>query len=206
MIRDITLPLTGGTLRYPGDPAPVIERVSDRQTGDLLTVSHLSVNCHVGTHVDAPAHFITNGPTVDALPLASFFGPAIVLALPERDVIRSTDLAPLDLPPAHHLLLKTRNSSLLREPRFVESYCHLSPEAAAVLCASRPLSLGFDYYSLDPLQCTDFPAHTTVAAAGIAVFVCLALADVPPGRYTFAGLPLPLVGAEAAPVRALLID
>jgi len=205
MLYDVTLPLSAATLRYPGDPAPVITRTADTRAGDPLTVSHVTLTCHTGTHVDAPAHFLSAGATVDGLPLTAFFGPAVVLALPDRDVIRPADLARLDIPTAQHVVLKTRNSFLLRAPHFADSYCSLTPDAAALLCERRPRSIGFDYYTLDPLADFGFPAHRVVAAAGLPVFVCLALADVPPGAYTFAGLPLSLVGAEAAPVRALLI-
>jgi kynurenine formamidase len=38
----------------------------------------LSIGCHIGTHVDAPAHFVRGGLTVDQLPAKHFFGPAIV--------------------------------------------------------------------------------------------------------------------------------
>ncbi len=206
MIYDITLPLSEATLRYPGDPPVAITRVLDLHGGDPLTLSHVAISCHVGTHVDAPAHFVASGATVDRLPLESYLGPAVVVKLPDCDVIRPVDLEPLGIPAGHHVLLKTRNSTLLQADRFVESYCHLAPEAGAWLCARRPRSIGFDYYSLDAFSVDRFPAHTIVARANIPAFVCLALADVPAGRYTFAGLPLPLVGAEAAPVRAVLMD
>ena len=192
--------------KIPILPEVHVQKFLSLEKGHPLNVTELSLPCHAGTHVDAPAHFVAGGTTVDHLPLESLLGPAVVLDLPDRDVIRPADLAAVEVPAAHHVLLKTRNSALLRGARFVETYCHLAPEAAAWLCERRPRSLGFDYYSLDPIAADDFPAHTIAARADVPVFVCLALAEVPAGRYTFLGLPLPLVAAEAAPVRALLMS
>jgi arylformamidase len=202
---DITLRLSERTLVYPGDPAPVLTRVLDIARGDPLTARHLSVGCHVGTHVDAPAHFLAGGATLDRLPLQRFHGPAVVADLTGVRVVLPEHVAPLRLPQAHHVLLRTDNAPLLALERFTEEYCHVSEAAAELLCALQPLSVGFDYYSLDPYGSESFPAHTALARAGVPVYVCLDLAAVPPGRYTFTGLPLRLEEAEGSPVRALLL-
>ncbi len=203
---DLTLPISPLVLRYPGDPQPVIERETDISKGDALTASHFSMNCHVGTHVDAPAHFLKDGVTLEGLPLERFYGPAVVRELLDRDVIGIEDLKDAHLPAQRHLLLKTRNSELLQLDTFSQNYCTLSPEAANVLCGLQPLSVGFDYYSLDPYQDDGaFPAHTILARFGIPVYVCLNLLEVLAGEYLFSGFPLRLAGVEASPVRAVLV-
>ncbi|MBN1344414.1 MAG: cyclase family protein [Phycisphaerae bacterium] len=205
VVFDITLEVSGATLVYPGDAAPVIERVSDIREGDALTASRLSMGCHVGTHVDAPAHFLADGATVDELSLECFHGPAVVVDMRGKDVIGRSDVEAAGLPEGHHILLKTDNSLLLRQTTFSERYCTVSAEAAACLAARRPRAIGFDYYSLDPVETRTYAAHVALARAGIPVFVCLDLSEVPPGGYTFVGLPLRLRGVEAAPVRAVLM-
>lgn len=174
--------------------------------GDALTASHLSLNCHVGTHVDAPAHFIEQKATLEELPLECFYGPAIVVSVKGKAVIEASDLFRHDLPPSHHILLKSENSRLLQQDRFIESYCVVSPDAAKYLLSKSPRSIGFDYYSLDPAQPPGtFPSHYILAQSNTPVFVCLNLADVPPGRYFFSGFPLRLANVEASPVRAILL-
>ena len=206
ILFDITLKLSSHTLLYPGDPAPLVTRTSDLRQGDSLTTSHLSVSCHVGTHVDSPAHFIEHGATLDDLPLDSFYGPAVVVELVGKAVIEVADFTSVEIPTSHHILLKTDNSAFLKLDTFASSYCVLSPKAAEYLADLNPLSVGFDYYSLDPYQENGLhPAHTTLARANIPVFVCLDLGEIQPGGYLFAGFPLRLAGAEASPVRALLI-
>ena len=107
---DLTLTISPTTLTYPGDPPPTISRTMDMSQGDSLTASHLSLNCHVGTHVDAPAHFIAQGATLEELPMECFYGPAMVINLEGKQVIEISDLLSYDLPPSRHILLKTDNS------------------------------------------------------------------------------------------------
>ena len=203
---DLTLRITERMPVYPGDPPPVIHRVSDLTRGDALTASHLSIGCHVGTHVDAPSHFISNAKTLDQLPLDAFFGPATVVDLRGARRIEPDMLRRVELPPRQHVLLKTDNSGFLQLEHFTEDYCYLSREAAEHLCELEPRSVGIDYYSLDPFESSDYPAHRTLAAAGIPAFVCLDLSGVRAGRYQFVGLPLRLADAEGAPVRAVLLE
>ncbi|WP_297495999.1 cyclase family protein, partial [Thermococcus sp.] len=78
MIVDLSLPLGEDTPLYPGDPEvrikpwALIER-------DGYYMNILKMGEHTGTHVDAPAHFILGGKTVDELPLEKFIGEAFVL-------------------------------------------------------------------------------------------------------------------------------
>ena len=206
ILYDLTLTLSSSTLTYPGDTSPSITRTMDLSKGDPLTASHLSLNCHVGTHVDAPAHFIAGGAFLKELPMECFYGPAVVLNLEGKEVIEVSDLIPHHLPPFHHVLLKTDNSRLLSHPHFSESYCVLSPDAASYLLTKTPRSIGFDYYSLDPLGSPDrFPSHRIVAESNLPVFVCLDLSELPSGQFNFFGFPLRMENVEASPVRAILL-
>ena len=136
---DITLKLSSHTLLYPGDPVPLVTRTSDLRQGDSLTASHLSVSCHVGTHVDSPAHFIEHGATLDDLPLDSFYGPAVVVDLVGKAVIEVADFTSVEIPTSHHILLKTDNSAFLQLDTFASSYCVFSPEAAEYLADLNPV-------------------------------------------------------------------
>jgi arylformamidase len=214
---DITVPMGPDLVVYPGDTPPVVRRIGSIAQGAPLTASEIAIGCHVGTHVDAPAHFIAGGLTVDQLALNHFYGPAVVVEFPSRpstslravslsngERITAEEVSRAAIPPGRHVLIKTRNSDLLALSQFRSDYCYLTPQAAELLLELRPLSVGFDYYSLDPPGESAFPAHHAIARAGLPAFVCLDLKHVEPGAYTFVALPLPLVGVEAIPVRAVL--
>jgi len=192
-------------LVYPGDLPPRIQRMSDLHQGDSLTASIVTIGCHVGTHVDAPAHFLAHGKWLEELPLESFYGPALVIGQEGKRSVVKADLERLSIPKQHHIVLKTDNGALLHETTFSDDFCILSEEAAEYLCEFHPLSVGWDYYSLDPLTFPEtFPAHIVLAQANIPVFVCLNLLDIEEGAYWFSGFPLRLKGVEGAPVRAIL--
>ncbi len=207
-LYDLTLELSEETAVYPGDPKPEIRRIQEIEKGDALTVSHLSLHCHVGTHVDAPAHFIGSGETLDQLPLESFFGTAVVFDLTGLREIHSSDISELiqSVPSRFHLLLKTDNSLFWERKGSVFPSVSLLPSATRAIVERAPRSVGFDSYSLDPVGGSSYPSHSILARAGLPVFVALNLHGVPAGQYEFMALPLRLSGVEASPVRALLLE
>ena len=72
--------------------------------GAHANVSRLSAGVHIGTHVDAPHHFLNDQRTVEALPLDALTGPALVAVLPDTldvvdaalDLLEERPLAPAD--------------------------------------------------------------------------------------------------------------
>ena len=71
-IIDITRPLSGATVSFPGDPPP---QFSQRDAG-LYLISDLHMNSHTGTHIDAPVHYLKRGNTIDTVPLDHLIGPS----------------------------------------------------------------------------------------------------------------------------------
>ena len=64
MIYDISQELFSCAV-YPGDPAPTREVLADMEKGDIINLTAFSMCAHNGTHLDAPAHFVKGGKTVD---------------------------------------------------------------------------------------------------------------------------------------------
>lgn len=203
-IIDITMPLRPGMSVWPGDPPLEVDRLTDCAAGDEATLSRLSMSVHTGTHVDAPAHFLGGGATVDALELSSLVGPAWVADATGGVEIGAADLAALALPgDVRRLLLKTRTAPPDGNPSPSDAYTN---ETAARWIAERGIRLvGIDTPSIAPY---DRPAetHRILLSAGIVIVENLDLAAVVPGAYVLACLPLPVVGAEGAPARAVLLD
>lgn len=204
-IIDITIPLGPDTPLYPGDPQPELELLNCISEGDALTASKLHLASHVGTHVDLPAHFVENGATLGDYTVDRFVGPGWVLDLSDVSKSICVDrLAKEKIPEQRHLILRTRNSRLLQESNFVDDYVYLEEDAASWLLETNPLSIGIDYYSLDPVDSVAFKAHRRCAEVGIPVFVCLDLRKLGAGACWFAGLPVSFPALEGAPVRAIV--
>ncbi len=46
-----------------------------------VNAQYIQTSNHMGTHLDAPRHFVTNGKTIDQLPLEWLYGPGVIVDL-----------------------------------------------------------------------------------------------------------------------------
>ena len=208
-IYDISLTITPELPIYPGDPAIVLERIAKMEDGASCNITHLSMSAHVGTHVDAPFHFLGgNTSTVEKLPLNLLIGRAYVLNLPDDLVqITAADLQQAEIPPrTRRLLLKTRNSKLWsrKEKQFNTDFVALNSDAAQYLVNRGIKLVGIDYLSVAPFRQGE-ATHKILLQAGVVVLEGLHLSEVSQGRYSLYCLPLKLAGSDGAPARAILI-
>lgn len=77
-VIDLSQPLYEGMPVYPGTPAPVFSTVTTVENHGYR-VKKIAMNTHVGTHMDAPAHMLADGKTLDILPLERFMGRAAIV-------------------------------------------------------------------------------------------------------------------------------
>jgi arylformamidase len=188
---------------YPGDPPFAIEPV--QRLGEApFQVSRMSMATHAGTHVDAPAHFVSGGATVDQLPLEILLGKTRVVEVVVRERVERRDLEVLDLRDDLRVLLKTRMSGQLQKPGFQEDHVYLSQDAALYLAQAGIKLVGFDYLSIDRFGSADYPAHHALLGAGVVIVEGLDLSGVEPGEYDMACLPLRVLAGDGAPARVVL--
>jgi kynurenine formamidase len=69
---------------WPGDEHPFEATLNASIEMDGYFTRKFSSLEHFGTHLDAPAHFIAGGWTVDQIPAERMFGPAVVLDVREE--------------------------------------------------------------------------------------------------------------------------
>jgi arylformamidase len=201
-IYDISMSLHTRLACWPGD-APYEWRWTCRKSeGAAVNVGQVSLSVHAGTHTDAPFHFADAGPTVEALALDPYLGPARVLDVRGRDVIRVADLEAIDVTHTPRLLLRT--GAWVDRGRFPERIPVLGAEVPGWLAERGAVLVGLDVPSVDAIDSKDLPNHHALGSHGIAILESLDLAGVPEGVYELIALPLKLVGADGSPVRAVL--
>ncbi|MDJ0985057.1 MAG: cyclase family protein [Desulfobacterales bacterium] len=208
-IIDISVPLSPHLPVWPGDRQIVLERYHALSRGDTSNDTRLVCSVHSGTHVDAPLHFVENGASVEQLPLDVLMGPAVVVELPEIDVITPEQLDAQELPPStQRLLLKTKNSRLWDHPdhKFNPEFVALSAASADWMVDQGIRLVGIDYLSIQLYDDVEPQTHRTLLDAGIIILEGLDLRQVRSGRYDLICLPLKLAGSEGAPARAVLIE
>lgn len=208
-IWDISVPVSPGLAVWPGDPRVVLERYASLDAGDVANISRLAASVHVGTHVDAPLHFVDGGIPVPELSLDHLVGPVVVSDARGVAEITPEVLDALALPPGtRRLLLKTDNSTLWVQPEheFRTDYVALTPAAAQWVAARGIVLLGVDYLSVQLYADEEPETHVRLLEAGVIVLEGADLRDVEPGRYVLVCLPVKLAGADGAPARAILLE
>ena len=207
-IFDITLTISNALPVWPGDPAINFYRVADVNNGDVCTLSRLESGSHIGTHLDAPLHFIKGGRTVDQLDLNVLIGPCVVVHLPDADVIDAALLDTLDLPAdTRRVLFRTRNSQIWAGNdlgTFRTDYVGVDRSGAEWLVGRGIQIVGVDYMSVAPFADTIAP-HDILLGAGVIAVENLNLNGIEAGQYQLICLPLKLKDGDGAPVRAVLM-
>lgn len=204
-MHDISITLTSDMVSWDDGPAPVIDRYLRIEDGELVNNSRVLLDLHAGTHVDAPYHFLANGGRIDAVDLARLCGPCYV-AETEAPVIDATALEMMNLPAVERVLFKTNNSGLYARRSFVREYVALDLSGAEWLVRRGIKAVGIDYLSIERFEGMDGSVHRALLANDVAILEAIDLASVRPGNYFLVALPIKVGGAEAAPVRAVLLE
>lgn len=176
---------------YPGDPRPQRQVLCSMEAGDLYSLTAFSMCAHNGTHVDAPAHFIRGGKTVDAMDLEVFVGPCFVAD--HEGAVTAAD--------ADEILRKAENTTRI----LIRGDVTVTEEAAKVFAESGICLLGNEGPTVGPVE-APMAVHKLLLGRGIALLEGIVLGDVPEGPYFLSAAPLDLAGADGAPCRAYLIE
>jgi arylformamidase len=206
-IHDISVLWGLQTPAFPGDPPLQQEMVSRLEAGDICNLTRLGMSAHYGTHIDAPLHFLPGGAAVDAYGLQRFVLPATVVDAPPGPAVLAEHLPP-HMPAGEAVLLRTDNSrrGLTTSATFDAGFTVVSLAAAQRLAQSRVGLVGVDYLSAERSPDNAFPVHKALLEADVLILEMADLSRIAPGRYTLVCLPLRLAGAEASPVRAVLME
>jgi arylformamidase len=205
-ILDISRPVASGIPVWPGDTAYVFDFVARIRDGAAVNVGRVVMSVHTGAHADAPLHFRDGAADAASVDLAKYVGPCVVASLRAG----AGGVVPADLPAGTDRLLARAPRLLLRTyaerpSDFDTSMRHLTPALADHLADLGVVLVGLDTDSMDAFDSKELPSHKRLADRGVAILEGLDLSQVDPGVYDLVALPLRLVGADASPVRAILV-
>lgn len=200
MLYDITMPITGDMLCWPGDPL-----VSSESFGSDIVVSNWTIGSHTGTHIDAPAHFGLPG-TLDDLDVHAMLGSCRVIKLTQEKIITAELLQRANIAGVERLLIQTDNSSTAQNRQdFAENFVALDVSAAQFIVESGIKLVGIDYLSIESFN-GDGTVHRSLLSADIIILEGLLLIDICPRDYELICAPLKLQGSDGAPARVWLRD
>ncbi len=201
---DVTVLLKPGMPVWPGEPGLEIRRIQSIKNGIGANVSAFHTGCHIGTHIDAPLHFIEEGLSVDLLDLDLFIGEVTIFPMAAEQCIDRIDLEPLGIRNGQRVIFKTANSDLWESDTFQTDYIYITESAAMYLVETGVKTVGIDYLSVEQFGLDRAPTHQTLLGAGVGVIEGLNLRGVSGGAYELICLPLKLAGADGSPARVIL--
>jgi arylformamidase len=206
-LYDITLTISNDLPVWPGDTPIELVRNKDMQHGELYTLSQMTTTVHVGTHLDAPLHFVRDGYGVDRIDLTKLIGPCLVVYLPEAQSIDAETLEQAHIPSnVTRLLLRTSNSEYWThgDTEFHTDFVPIDPSGAEWIVAHGIQLVGIDYLSVGAYE-GGIATHEILLGNGVVPVEGLNLAGIEAGEYQLICLPLKLKDCDGAPVRAVLM-
>lgn len=178
--------------RYPGDPAPELSVYSALNAGGGCNMAQLKTTLHCGTHADAPLHFINTGANIAECGLDSFIGECRVIEV-DTECITGQYVDEHFPRTAERLLIKSGGRAYFDKTGAEEAAFY-----GIKLIGVDSLSVGCHADQTGP--------HRAFLGEGISILENLDLTEVSPGKYFLLAQPLKIGGADASPVRAVLLD
>jgi kynurenine formamidase len=182
--------------------------------GQIVRGVHMRL--HAGSHVDAPEHNVRGGTQIHQLPLELFMGDAIVADL--RDKMPGKPITEADLERSIGGIVKRGDRVLLRtdhnnsydggSDRWMKLSPYLTIGATRWFIDKGVVIVGYDFYhgNDEPQSPRVFHNSRTLSEHGIITMPYLKNLDrITKARVTLIALPLNVIGAEASPVRAVVL-
>ncbi|MHC1781990.1 MAG: cyclase family protein [Anaerolineaceae bacterium] len=207
-IVDLSHVIEPGMPVFPGTEPPILAEANTIAANGFAE-KLLSMYSHTGTHMDAPAHMRTGGQTLDAYPISSFYGKAVLVDLKDLDLDRigMEILVPYEsrLREADFLVLRTGWAEKWLVPAYFEGFPALTAEAAHWLTGLGLKAIGTDAISIDRMEDEAFPVHHELFSAGMFIIENLTNLGEVGFEFQLACFPLFIKDADGSPVRAVAI-
>ena len=205
-LYDITPRITEKLGVWPGDTPMSREVLCDIAKGDTVTLSTLRATVHLGAHADGPNHYATgsDAQSIDERDLDFYLGPCQVIhvEIERGSRVGIEQLSGAGEIQAGRVLIGT--GTFPDPENWNDDFAALEPGLVDNLHEQGVMLIGIDTPSVDLIDSKDLPAHGRFLAHDMVILEGIVLRDVPDGVYELIALPLPLVGFDASPVRAVL--
>ena len=209
-ILDLTHLLNTDVTVYPGTEKPVFIQANTVEK-DGFAEQKMTMYTHTGTHIDAPAHMLEKGKSLDQLKPESFYGKAICI-----DVTKVTgkyiELEHLELfiekiKLVDFVLLQTGWSKKWKNENYFDGFPVLSEESCNWLVNFNLKGIGVDAISVDPVdELYEMVNHNIIFGKKMIIIENLTnLTSLGQEVFTFACFPLKVENADGSPVRAVAI-
>jgi arylformamidase len=207
-IVDLTQPMANGMPVMDGIEPPQFRDLAD-VTADGYAMSQYTFVNHTGTHVDAPAHQIAGGASLDEIPLDRLVTYAVTIDLTGHQpgpVGRAELAGQLARVRAGDLVLfRSDNALNWGTDAYWHGWCYPDMLAAQALIDRDVAGVGFDGPSADPVDTADYELHRLWLGAGKIIIENLASLAELPDRCRIVVAPLKVRRANGGPARVFAL-
>ena len=211
-VLDLTHAFDNGMPVFPGLPDPSFEHIAQVER-DGYAMTRYSMLNHIGTHVDAPAHQIAGGDTLDEIGLDRLVTDAVRIDVSGRDPHGPIPLAELQpelerVRAGDIVLFYSDNARNYGSDAYWTGWSYPDADASRALIERGISAVGFDGPSADPVDSTTFDLHRIWLSAGRMILENVDNLDQLPDRAQVVVAPMKVARANGAPTRifALLPD
>lgn len=188
---------------------------TDCSSESQFKVQAIKMYAGIGTHMDAPAHCIPGGKTIDELSLDELISPCVIIDVSssanEAFLLSTDEIVSFEnqygaIKQGTFVIVYTGWSTYWNEPDKYRNnlrFPSVSKEAAILLIQRGIIGLGIDTLSPDTPE-SGYPVHQTVLGAGNYLIENIANAHtMPPIGAFLLALPILTKGGTEAPIRLI---
>ena len=206
---DLTHTFANGMPVFPGLPDPAFEPIATVEDDGYAMTSYRMLN-HIGTHVDAPAHQIAGGDTLDEIGLERLVTDAVTIDVSHRDPHGPVTLVELEphldrVQSGDIVLFYSNNARNYGTDAYWTGWSYPDAGAARALIERGVSAVGFDGPSADPVDSTSFDLHRVWLGAGRMILENVNNLDQLPARAQIVVAPMKVAAANGAPARILAL-
>lgn len=215
MWYDISQPFHGEmphSIKLPMPEFTTLKHIDE----DGVNIQNYSVSTHVGTHVDAPLHFIEGGKSIEELPLERFTGDGVVVDVrrdePEEISLEEVKSAAGEIRSNDVVVFYTGWAEKYGADDY-DPHPWLAAEVAEWLVEMDVKLIGIDTITPDlpgpmrPEGWDDFPVHHTLLGNGVLIAEHLGNLEPLAGRRVeLQAFPIKMKGGDGAPTRFVARD
>lgn len=191
--------------------------------GDRSLTYQVTMNEHSGTHVDAPAHFISDTKpaahvTIDRIPLSQMMGRGVRIDCRNLQAGEAVPEATISEWEKHHGNIKAWDIVLFnfgwsarwalrpQHQPYISGWPGVAMDAAEYLIRKEVAAIGVDTLSPDsPAALQSDPIHPRLLEKQILILENLCNLEQLPDFFVFLALPLKIAAGSGSPVRAVAL-
>lgn len=206
-VVDLTHVVHPGMPVFPGTEPPIFKVANTIEKDDFCEMK-ITMYSHTGTHMDAPAHMLEDGVTLDRMSVTNFVGKAVILEFDNKKDIQLKDIVQYQdrIVKSDFVIIKTGWSKFWGRKEYFEGFPSINVNVANWLVGFNLKGVGIDTISIDDMKSISFEVHKILMKNNLIIIENITnLEKIENDFFTLAALPLKTLDADGSPIRAIAI-